>query len=74
LGYAVILAAARFFARSDLHDRSERLLDSGMKPTLAKLRPARMIAATVLRMWNNGVEYDPGRTGLPSIHPKTTID
>jgi hypothetical protein len=24
-----------------------------------------MIAATVLRMWKNEEEYDPGRAGLP---------
>jgi len=35
-----------------------------LKPTLAKLSLARMIAATVLRMWKNEEEYDPGRAGL----------
>jgi hypothetical protein len=25
-----------------------------------------MIAATVLRMWKNEEEYDPGRVGLPA--------
>jgi hypothetical protein len=25
-----------------------------------------MIAATVLRMWKNEEEYDPGRAGLPT--------
>ncbi len=39
----------------------ERLLDGGTKPTLAKLSLARMIAATVLRMWKDEEEYDPGR-------------
>ena len=39
----------------------ERLLDGGTKPTLAKLSLARMIAATVLRMWKDEKEYDPGR-------------
>ena len=41
----------------------ERLLDGGTKPTLAKLSLARMIAATVLRMWKDEEEYDPGRAG-----------
>ena len=41
-------------------------LDGGTKPTLAKLSLARMIAATVLRMWKNEEEYDPGRAGLPT--------
>jgi hypothetical protein len=27
---------------------------------------ARMIAATVLRMWKNEEEYDPGRAGSPT--------
>ncbi len=35
-----------------------------LKPTLAKLSLARMIAATVLCMWKNEEEYDPGRAGL----------
>ena len=43
--------------------RYERLLDGGTKPTLAKLSLARMIAATVLRMWKDEKEYDPGRGG-----------
>ncbi len=41
----------------------ERLLDGGTKPTLAKLSLARMIAATVLRMWKDEKEYEPGRVG-----------
>ncbi len=45
---------------------TQRLLDSGTKPTLAKLSLARMIAATVLRMWKDQEEYDPGRAG-PSM-------
>jgi len=48
------------------HARYERLLDGGTKPTLAKLSLARMIAATVLRMWKDEEEYDPERAGLPS--------
>jgi hypothetical protein len=47
-----------------IHARYARLLDGGTKPTLAKLSLARMIAATVLRMWKNEEEYDPGRAGL----------
>jgi len=44
-----------------IHARYARLVDGGTKPTLAKLSLARMIAATVLRMWKNEEEYDPGR-------------
>jgi hypothetical protein len=51
--------------KDPIHARYERLLDGGTKPTLAKLSLARMIAATVLRMWKNEEEYDPGR-GDPS--------
>ena len=50
--------------KDPIHARYERLLDGGTKPTLAKLSLARMIAATVLRMWKNEEEYDPGRAGL----------
>ena len=49
-----------------IYQRYERLLDGGTKPTLAKLSLARMIAATVLRMWKDEKEYDPGRAGLPT--------
>jgi len=52
--------------KDSIHARYERLLDGGTKPTLAKLSLARMIAATVLRMWKNEEEYDPGRAGLPT--------
>ena len=48
-----------------IHARYERLLEGGTKPTLAKLSLARMIAATVLRMWKDEEKYDPGR-GSPS--------
>ena len=49
--------------KDPIHARYERLLDGGTKPTLAKLSLARMIAATVLRMWKDEKEYDPGRGG-----------
>ena len=49
--------------KDPMHARYERLLDGGTKPTLAKLSLARMIAATVLRMWKDEEEYDPGRGG-----------
>jgi transposase len=49
--------------KDPLYARYERLLDGGTKPTLAKLSLARMIAATVLRMWKDEKEYDPGRGG-----------
>jgi len=52
--------------KDPIHARYERLLDGGTKPTLAKLSLARMIAATVLRMWKDEEEYDPGRAGLPT--------
>jgi transposase len=52
--------------KDPIHARYERLLEGGTKPTLAKLSLARMIAATVLRMWKNEEEYDPGRAGLPT--------
>jgi transposase len=51
--------------KDPIHARYERLLDGGTKPTLAKLSLARMIAATVLRMWKDEKEYDPER-GDPS--------
>ncbi len=47
--------------KDPIYHRYERLLDGGTKPTLAKLSLARMIAATVLRMWKDEKEYDPGR-------------
>jgi transposase len=37
----------------------QRMLDSGIKPSLAKLTLARKIAATVLRMWKDEEEYRP---------------
>ncbi len=49
--------------KDPIHARYERLLDGGTKPTLAKLSLARMIAATVLRMWKDEKEYDPARAG-----------
>ncbi len=52
--------------KAPIHARYQRLLDGGTKPTLAKLSLARMIAATVLRMWKDEEEYDPGRAG-PSM-------
>jgi transposase len=50
--------------KDPIYERYRRLLDGGTKPTLAKLSLARMIAATVLRMWKDEEEYDPGRAGL----------
>ncbi len=52
--------------KDPIYGRYERLLDGGTKPTLAKLSLARMIAATVLRMWKDEKEYRPGRAG-PSV-------
>jgi transposase len=50
-------------AKDPIYARYQRLLDGGTKPTLAKLSLARMIAATVLRMWKDEEAYDPGRAG-----------
>jgi hypothetical protein len=47
--------------KDPIHARYARLLDGGTKPTLAKLSLARMIAATVLRMWKDEQPYDSGR-------------
>ncbi len=47
--------------KDPIYQRYERLTDGGTKPNLAKLSLARMIAATVLRMWKDEKEYDPGR-------------
>ena len=52
--------------KDPIYERYQRLLDGNTKPTLAKLSLARMIAATVLRMWKDEEEYDPERAGLPS--------
>jgi transposase len=49
--------------KDPIYARYERLLDGGTKPTLAKLSLARMMAATVLRMWKDEEAYDPGRAG-----------
>jgi transposase len=54
--------------KDPIYQRYQRLLDGGTKPTLAKLSLARMIAATVLRMWKDEEEYDPERA---SLSPKT---
>ena len=45
-----------------IYTRYERLVGGGTKPALAKLSLARMIAATVLRMWKNEEAYDPERS------------
>ncbi len=59
--------------KDPIHARYERLLDSGTKPTLAKLSLARMIAATVLRMWKNEEEYDP-RTSRVACYNTQRLD
>jgi hypothetical protein len=41
------------------------MLDSGVKPSLAKLTLARKIAATVLRMWKDEEEYQPEKYRRP---------
>ena len=42
-----------------LHEHYERMLTSGIKPTLAKLTVARRVAAIVLAMWKHQEVYDP---------------
>jgi transposase len=44
-----------------LHGDYQRMLKSGIKPTMAKLTLARKIAATVLSMWKHQEVYDPKR-------------
>jgi transposase len=44
-----------------LHMDYQRMLQSGIKPNLAKLTLARRIAAIVLSMWKGKEVYDPGR-------------
>ena len=44
-----------------LHLEYERMLQSGIKPNLAKLTLARRIAAIVLSMWKREEVYDPAR-------------
>jgi len=44
-----------------LHAHYQRMLDSGIKPNLAKLTVARRIAAIVLSMWKHEEVYDPKR-------------
>jgi len=61
-GAATTLITQR--SKDPLHARYGRLLEGGTKSTLAKLSLARMIAATVLRMWKDEEAYDPGRAGL----------
>jgi transposase len=48
--------------KSPLYPRYERMLAGGTKPSLAKLTLARIIAATVLRMWKDEEEYRPERS------------
>jgi transposase len=53
--------------KDPIYHRYERLIDGGTKPNLAKVSLARMIAATVLRMWKDEEEYDPGRASPPAM-------
>ncbi len=48
-------------ADSPLHKDYQRMLESGIKPNLAKLTLARRIAAIVLSMWKHQEVYDPER-------------
>ena len=47
--------------RDPLHEAYQRMLESGIKPNLAKLTLARRIAAMVLAMWKHEEVYDPKR-------------
>jgi transposase len=47
-----------------LHADYQRMLESGIKPNLAKLTLARKIAAIVLSMWKHKEVYDPQRHSL----------
>lgn len=44
-----------------LHAHYQRMVEKGIKPTLARLTLARRIAATVLSMWKHQEVYDPKR-------------
>ena len=48
-------------AADPLHADYQRMLKSGIRPTMAKLTLARKIAATVLSMWKHQEVYDPKR-------------
>jgi predicted nucleic acid-binding protein len=58
-GAATLVIAQR--NKGPLYPRYERMLAGGTKPSLAKLTLARIIAATVLRMWKDEEEYRPER-------------
>jgi len=45
-----------------LHQDYQRMIDAGIKPTLARITVARKIAAAVLAMWKNKEEYDPAKS------------
>jgi transposase len=47
--------------KGPLYGRYEQMLAGGTKPSLAKITLARIIAATVLRMWKDEEEYQPER-------------
>jgi len=47
--------------KGPLYHRYERMLAGGTKPSLAKITLARIIAATVLRIWKDEEEYQPER-------------
>ena len=56
--------------KDPIYRRYERLIDGSTKPNLAKLSLARMIAATVLRMWKDEKEYDPDEPVRLQRHEK----
>ncbi len=58
-GAATLVITQR--TKGPLYPRYEKMLAGGTKPSLAKLTLARIIAATVLRMWKDEEEYTPER-------------
>ena len=52
--------------RHPLHGDYQRLLEKGLKPSVARVTMARRIAAIVLAMWKHEQPYD------PSAYPPTT--
>ncbi len=58
-GAAILVITQR--NKGPLYPRYQGMLAGGTKPSLAKLTLARILAATVLRMWKDEEEYEPER-------------
>ena len=50
-----------------LHDFYVARVESGMRPTMARLTLARKIAAITLTMWKKGVSFDPQQLSRQSV-------